>query len=380
MRNSSAKKGCFGMEISMGEQAAGCKNGFRILSPGALTTIQDAGRVGYGDRGFSPSGAVDQKAMEIANILVGNAGKEAVLECTLMGPTLVFTCNTVIALTGADMQAKLSGTDIPVNQAVPVHAGAMLQMGVAIKGCRGYLAVAGGMQIPEVLGSKSLHLKCGIGGGFGRALRAGDEIRLCREIPSFPDLAARVYQEPVTRDRKERVVHVVMGPQESYFTAEGIEIFQTGSYAVSNDSNRMACKMTGAKIACKSSSDIISDGIALGSVQISSNGQPIVMLADRQTTGGYAKIATVISTDISILAQCKPGDRIHFQPVSLREAQKRYKKQSRELQRFAKRMAPTEQGTAEQTIEKQHIIIDRYHGGLVARWTTQNADPQEYGV
>lgn len=318
-------------------------NGIEILAPGAMTTVQDFGRIGYGDRGFSPSGAADGQAMEIGNLLVGNIGSEAVLECTLMGPTIQFLSDTVIALTGANMHAKNTLEDLPLNRALQVKAGDIVQLGMASDGCRGYIAFAGGLEVPEVLGSKSLNQKCKMGGGFGRPLQAGDQLKLGKEGVLKKAIEERIYTKPAVKKNQEaentvRQLHVVLGPQEASFTEEGIHTFTTQPYIISNDSNRMACKMTGPEIACVTTSDIISDGIALGAVQISSNGQPIVMLADRQTTGGYAKIATVISTDIPILAQCKPGEKVVFCLVTLREAQRRYRRYRRELNRFRKKI------------------------------------------
>lgn len=331
------------------------RKGIEILTPGALTTVQDLGRIGYGEQGFSPSGAVDRKAMEIANILVGNRKDEAVLECTLIGPMLRFSQSAVIAFTGADMKGKLIRElgeeklemQIPIGKAIAVCKGDILQMGIAATGCRGYLAVAGGFQIEIVLGSKSLHQKCKLGGEFGRPLQAGDILQLTEEVEELPDMEKRVSEESTKMIREigsiqnakaTKLVHIVLGPQDNYFTKAGLQKLIEGTYQISNDSNRMACKLTGPEIESIKGSDIISDGIALGAVQVSSNGQPIIMLTDRQTTGGYAKIGTVISTDISILAQCKPGDQIRFVPISLRQAQKRYRSFVRRINKLEKRL------------------------------------------
>jgi antagonist of KipI len=307
----------------------------QIITPGALTTVQDYGRTGYGEIGLSPSGAVDTAAMERANILIGNEPGEAVLECTLFGPTLHFTWDTVIAITGADMNPKLNDREIPMNAAVSVMAGEDLILGFAVKGCRSYISFSGGLQIEERFGSKSTNLKCAVGGFHGRALKANDELFFVKPARILPAMEKRIYKEPASNDLPG-TVRVVMGPQEDYFTQDGIKTFKTGVYKLSNDSNRMACKLTGPVISGKQATDIISDGISLGSVQVSSNGQPMIMLADRQTTGGYAKIATVISTDIPVIAQCKPGDEIRFQSISLEEAHKLYKEQDKNRKKFQK--------------------------------------------
>lgn len=310
----------------------------QIITPGALTTIQDYGRIGYLEIGFSPSGAVDVQAMELANILVGNEPGEAVFECTLFGPTMTFHRDNVIAVTGANMNPKLGDVEIPMNRAVLVQAGETLSLGFAAMGCRTYIAFAGGLRIEDCYQSKSTNLKCSIGGYQGRALKAFDEIDFSAPCASLQGMEKRVYKVIETQEGKVRPIRVVLGPQEDYFTPAGISTFETQVYKISNDSNRMACKLVGAVIESKQATDIISDGISLGSVQVSSNGQPIIMLSDRQTTGGYAKIATVISTDIQILAQCKPGDEISFQIVTLKEAQKIYKKRIKLRNKLQKKM------------------------------------------
>ncbi|MDD2972166.1 MAG: biotin-dependent carboxyltransferase family protein [Lachnospiraceae bacterium] len=312
------------------------ENKIKIRSAGALTTIQDYGRLGYQSQGFSPSGVVDQEAMEIGNILVGNPLEEAVLECTLIGPGIEFMTDTRIALTGADMQAKIGDRQIPTCQCIPVAAGDVLTMGVAAKGCRAYIAIAGGFQVPLVLGSKSLNQKCKIGGGYGRPLQAGDMLSTGENTASTirnPEALQQEVQSSKSKmEEKLHTVHVIMGPQETLFTKEGRKTFLHNTYEITNDSNRMACKLQGKPIESVHGSDIISDGIAMGAIQVASNGQPIVMLSDRQTTGGYGKMATVISTDIPIFAQCRPGDQVVFQAVSLRWAQKQYRKKRKRIQ------------------------------------------------
>lgn len=302
----------------------------QIINPGALTTVQDYGRIGYGEIGFSPSGAVDTKAMEIANCLVGNEIGEGVLECTLFGPTIHFTQDNVIAVTGADMNPKVNDREIPMNTAVSVKAGEDLVLAFARKGCRSYIAFAGGLEIKECFGSKSTNIKCAIGGYHGRPLKATDEIAFVKPTSKLPDMEKRTYPYS-DADASPKIIRVVMGPQDDYFTEEGLHTFETGRYQLTNDSNRMACKLSGPIIASKQATDIISDGISLGSIQVSSNGQPIIMLADRQTTGGYAKIGTVISTDIPRIAQCKPGDEIRFQRITLKKAHKLYKNNRRDI-------------------------------------------------
>lgn len=309
----------------------------QIITPGALTTIQDYGRIGYGEIGFSPSGAVDSYAMEVANTLVGNEMGEGVLECTLFGPTMLFTRDNVIAVTGADMGAKINEREIPMNEAVSVKAGETLSFGFATKECRTYIAFAGGLKVQKCLGSKSTNIKCAIGGFCGRKLKANDEIGFVKPIAALPGIKKRKFI-PNTSDASIKMLRVILGPQEDYFTEDGINTFLNGTYKLTNDSNRMACKLFGPVIESRQATDIISDGISLGSIQVSSNGQPMIMLSDRQTTGGYAKIGTVISSDISIIAQCKPGDEIKFVSITLKEAQKLYKKHIKAGKKFKNKM------------------------------------------
>lgn len=313
-----------------------------IRNPGALTTVQDLGRFGYMNKGFSVSGAVDAFSMRLANVLVGNSQGEAVLEATIMGPTIRFCAASVIALTGADMRPKLNGADFPMNRAVCVHTGDTLVMGYAVSGCRAYLAAAGGLRIEPVLGSRSTNLKCGLGGYQGRALQAGDVMGLAARKDTLSGMEKRFYEPGKEVFRMPEagdgipVLRVVKGPQDDYFTEKGIRTLTESVYTVTNDSNRMACKLSGEAVEFVNGGDIISDGIVTGSIQISSNGMPIVMLADHQTTGGYAKIGTVISVDIPVIGQRKPGEKIRFTYVSVEEAQRLYMMQKRLLDSLEK--------------------------------------------
>lgn len=301
-----------------------------IKNPGALTTVQDLGRFGYMNKGFSVSGAVDVFSMKLANALVGNPLGEAVLEATMMGPEILFRAPGVVAVTGADMAPKLNRTECPMNRAVTVHTGDTLTLGFAKSGCRAYIAVAGGMEIETVLGSKSTNLKCGLGGFHGRALRTGDCIRFAQKAETLSHMEKRYYDPGRETFRAALptdgvpILRAVKGPQEEYFTEKGLQTLTKTVYTVTNDSNRMACKLSGEPIEFVSSGDIISDGIVTGSIQVSSNGMPIVMLADHQTTGGYAKIGTVISADIPVLGQRKPGEKVRFAFVTVEEAQRLY--------------------------------------------------------
>ena len=290
----------------------------QVLSPGPLTTIQDRGRYGYIASGIGVSGAMDQDAYEAANYLVGNRHGEAVLEATLMGPSIRFEADCICAVTGADMRAKIGNQPVEPYRPFWVQAGQVLTMGYAQTGCRGYLAVQGGFDVPMVMGSRSTNLKCSLGGLEGRALKAGDVLTVPDESNSLVmDRKRRVpvYHQDVT-------VRVVPGPQADAFTERGISTLWTEPFAVSMKSDRMGLRLDGPAIETKNGSDIVSDGIAPGAIQVTSAGQPIILLADRQTTGGYAKIGTVCTVDLPKLAQLKPGGTVHFEEITVEQAQK----------------------------------------------------------
>lgn len=292
--------------------------GMEIVFPGPMTTVQDGGRFGRQKYGIGPSGVMDEKAYRQANYLVGNAGTEAVLEATLMGPTICFLQDTVCAVTGADMKPELDGEPVGMNRAVWIRKGQTLRLAMAAEGCRSYLAFAGGITVPEVLGSRSTNLKCRMGGFEGRKLEKGDILPLSTEVTELS------YYENDLKNRKvnaaayphEISVRVIPGPQDAYFTKKGWKTFLTTTYTVSVNSDRMGCRLEGEVIEAKNGTDIVSDGIVDGSIQITAGGLPIILLADRQTTGGYAKIATVVSEDLPKLAQVRPGDKITFQKTA----------------------------------------------------------------
>ena len=295
--------------------------GIIVKNPGFLSSIQDLGRFGQQWCGLSPAGAMDTKSMQIANLLVGNNAGEAVIEATMMGPELEFTCDETIALCGGNMMPALDGKPIPMNCAVAVKKGQKLSFGTLQSGCRTYIAFAGGMDIPAVMGSKATLLRDKIGGFMGRALAAGDEIALLQPMKELPGMELRVYNSPDSFSN-EVTLRVVLGPQDDYFTQEGIEAFlsQEG-YRVTYQCDRQGCRLKGKEIEHKATANIISDGIAMGAVQVPGNGQPIILLAERQSTGGYTKIATVASADLYKIGQCRPGTHIVFSKISVEEAQ-----------------------------------------------------------
>ena len=332
-----------------------------ILSAGPLTTVQDAGRTGFAARGFQESGACDKYSMRTANLLAGNLSapdRAAVLECTLRGASVRFGESAVIALTGADMGAKINGSPAAMYAPVFVREGDTLTMDMASRGLRGYLAVYGGISVPPVMGSRSTNVKCGMGGLCGRALRDGDVLPVGKSARQAEKLWDKIGQrpgppvlgpadvwlrgEPALRryygDSAVPVLRAVAGPQEESFTREGIDAFSRGIYRLTADCNRMACKLEGPAVETAAGADILSDGIVEGSVQVSSNGQPIVMMADHQTTGGYAKIGTVIRVDLPVIAQLRPGDSVGFRFVCPEEGILAFRQAAAELEKLKERM------------------------------------------
>ena len=311
--------------------------GIRIVNGGFMTTIQDLGRYGYQETGMSVSCVMDTRSACLANLLAGNDVDEAVIEVTMMGPTIRFLTDNIIAVTGGDLGAKLDGLAMPSYRAVHVNAGQTLSFAGMVSGSRAYIAFAGGLDIPVVMGSRSTNLKSRIGGFQGRKLGAGDEIGFRAPAEWLPNMAERRLA-PDDFSARECTLRVVMGPQDDCFTEKGIDTFLNSTYKISNEYDRMGCRMEGEIIEHKAGGDIITDGISFGAVQVPSHGNPIVMMADHQTTGGYTKIANVISVDLPKLAQCMPGARIHFEKVSIEEAQRLYCEWNTEMKELAKKL------------------------------------------
>jgi antagonist of KipI len=294
--------------------------GIIIESPGLLTTVQDQGRFGYQRYGMPVSGAMDTFSLHLANALVGNKANEACLETTFTGPEIVFKDPGVIAITGADMNPIKNGKPVLLYKTIEVNRGDRLSFTGLRNGCRSYIAFAGGINVPVVMGSRSTYLRGKIGGHEGRSLKAGDELILgeatgkvkLKEIP----------REKIPRYRSSQTIQIIPGPEVRRFELEGIRHFLTCEYKVTDQSDRMGYRLFGREIEqLLAKADIISAGVTFGTVQIPGNGQPIILMADRQTTGGYTRIANAISFDLTLLAQLKPGDRIRFREISLEKAQ-----------------------------------------------------------
>jgi biotin-dependent carboxylase-like uncharacterized protein len=304
--------------------------GIRILKSGMMTTVQDLGRTGYQKQGFSVAGVMDVRSFKIANLLLDNPENEAVLEFTLIGPTLEFTSATIISITGGDFQPTVNGEPVPMYTALYINKGDILKFGSARTGSRGYVAFSSYLDVPVVMGSRCTNMKSSLGGFKGRKLQTDDYLgfRIKRRyLPFFLSRKLDINEF----DQMETELRVVMGPQDDLFTKQGIETFLTQEYTVTSDFDRMGCRLDGPFIASKDGSDIISDGIAFGAIQVPAHGKPIILLSDRQTTGGYAKIATVASVDIPKLVQRKIDDKIRFRAITVQEAQKLYLDEIKEL-------------------------------------------------
>jgi antagonist of KipI len=296
---------------------------FEVLWPGPLATVQDLGRFGYQQYGVPPSGAMDGFALRIANRLLDNDERSAGLECTFFGPKLRFLNDTLITITGGDLAPLLNNHPLPMWEVVRVRRKDMLSWRGMRTGCRAYLSVAGGIDVPMVLDSKSTYLRSGFGGLEGRALRTGDVLK---SVPVGSEglerlTGRKVPGELIPEYKSFAEIRVILGSQADHFPEESIATFLNSEYAITTESDRMGYRLEGPEIKHKGKADIVSDGIPLGAVQVPGNCRPIILMADRQVTGGYAKIATVITPDVSRLGQMKPGDRIRFHEVSLSQGQ-----------------------------------------------------------
>jgi antagonist of KipI len=293
---------------------------FNVIKPGLLTTVQDLGRKGYQKYGLSVSGAVDYYAHRIANILVGNQDNAATLEVTMIGPTLKVLETRKIAITGADLTPYVNNSPVPLWRSFTVSEGDILSFQGYRSGCRAYIAVAGGLDVEETLGSKSTDLISEIGGHHGRRLIKGDTITANAVHTNKICLSRRLSTELIPTYTKHVRVRIILGPQDDAFTAKGIETFLSSEYTVTKDSNRMGCRLEGPTIEHKNGADILSEGMFMGAIQVPQNGQPILFLSGRPSVGGYTKIGGVITVDLPKVAQLKPNDRVSFEKVTLDEA------------------------------------------------------------
>jgi antagonist of KipI len=291
---------------------------FQLLMPGLFTTVQDLGRYGYLKYGVPISGAMDTFSLVAANSLAGNSLNDACLEITLVGPELQALGRTQIALTGGDISPRINDKDVSMWQTLTVQEGDVVSFGKMKSGCRAYVSIRGGIDTPIILESRSTYVRGSFGGMSGRQLKIGDIIegfgtRLLNHEYSMPE-------ESVPQFTDQFRANVILGPQANMFTDRGIDTLLSNPYKVTLEADRMGYRLQGPTIEHKTKADIVSDALLPGSVQVPKNGQPIVMMRDAQTTGGYAKIAVVISSDLSMLGQAKPKDIVEFVKTTTSQA------------------------------------------------------------
>lgn len=294
---------------------------FEVLEPGILTTIQDLGRYGFSQFGVPPSGALDTFSLRIGNLLVGNSEEEACLEVTIMGLKLKVAREITIAITGGDLFPTLNGEPLDMWRTHLLVEGDVVTFKKVRAGCRAYLAISGGFVVPKIMGSKSTYLSGRFGGLEGRRLRRGD-VLYTSDIPAPLDkLGLRFPSDWIPSLGKAILLRVIPGPQDHHFTKNGFETFYSTSYQVTSHCDRMGIRLEGPKIERRPDVEdsIISEGLISGAIQVPGDGKPIIILTEL-VTGGYTKIATIISTDLPKVAQLKPGDRVRFEPISIEEA------------------------------------------------------------
>ena len=308
---------------------------FEILEPGILTTVQDLGRYGFSQYGVPPSGALDPYSFRIANLLAGNAEEEACLEATVMGLKMKALRDVVVSITGGDLSPTLNGESLEMWKTHLLVEGDIISFKSVRKGCRAYLAINGGFVVPKIMGSSSTYLSGRFGGLGGRALRRGDILYIPGRPSSLDKLGLRFPNDLIPPFEKEALLRVIFGPQDHHFTQNGFQTFCASSYQVTPQCDRMGVRLEGPKIERQSDVEesIISEGLISGAIQVPGDGKPIIILTE-VVTGGYTKIATVISTDLTKVAQMKPGDRVRFEPISIEEAHRILRGQEEQLKEF----------------------------------------------
>ncbi|MFI2856126.1 biotin-dependent carboxyltransferase family protein [Paenibacillus sp. JSM ZJ436] len=309
-----------------------------VHRPGLLTTIQDSGRYGFQQYGVVVSGPMDTFAHRAGNLLVGNPPGYAALEMTLLGPVLEFQDAALIAICGGDFRAHINGSPLPLWRPVYVPAGSTLTVDAPKRGCRGVLAISGGLDVPLVMNSRSTYLRAGLGGLKGRALRAGDVLPVgARDEAIEPLLTAilkgmdreaqfgtvswRISETLLPKYEEYPVLRLLEGPELHWLEEESQRELFSGTFTLQPQSDRMGCRLAGKPLRLGISRELASVPVTFGTVQLPPDGHPIVLMADRQTTGGYPRAGQVITADLPLLAQGKPGCRVRFQRVTLQEAQ-----------------------------------------------------------
>ena len=289
-----------------------------VQAPGLFTTVQDLGREGFGQMGVSASGAADPISLRIGNRLVRNADGAAAVEMTLIGGAFTFERAAVIAVTGADFGPSLEGIPLTMWTSVEIQKGQTVALGPSSSGARAYLCVQGGIAVEPFLGSASTHVLSGLGGFEGRALCRGDRLDLgaCNSLFRKRSLSPKVLE----RLQPRKTVRVTDGPQGDWFANSSWKMLCENAFRVAEQSNRMGIRLEGTPIPINASREMITEGVSLGAIQVPPSGLPIILFVEQQTTGGYPKIATVISADLHSLGQLRPRDAIRFERIAMSEA------------------------------------------------------------
>ncbi len=318
-----------------------------VKKPGLLTTIQDLGRYGYQKYGVIVSGSMDPLAHKISNRLVGNNENEATLEITLMGPVLQFQETTLISICGGDLSPTIDGKPVPLRRSLLIKAGSVLKFGASRNGCRSYLAIAGGFNVPTVMNSKSTYVRAGIGGMNGRSLQEGDTLEAgplkkeseniieyllpYLEDSDFTEIDWSISSEFISSYQQKQAIRVIPGTEYDLFSSESRENFINKPFKVSAQSDRMGYRLEGPSLHLEEAFNMISEAVVFGTIQVPSNGKPIILLADRQTTGGYPRIGYIASVDLPLIAQTKPGEELTFTMVTQEKAQELYIDREKQL-------------------------------------------------
>ncbi len=303
-----------------------------VIKPGLLTTVQDLGRYGHQAAGVPVAGPMDLFSHRLANQLVGNDGDAATLEITLIGPELIVEADTTMAISGANFEVTCDDRPVVPGASFAVARGQRVKFGRILQGARAYLAVAGGVQTAPVLGSRATHLVSRMGGFHGRALASGDR------LPIRPDVGSRPQRKAIglTLPSKGRaLLRVMPGPQSDWFDADALKTIAGVSFRISPQSNRMGYRLQGPPLARVHDRELISEPLGIGAIQVPSAGEPILLMADRQTAGGYPKIAYVISADLPLAGQLAPGDFIEFHVCTQQEAVAALIARERQLLRYS---------------------------------------------
>lgn len=317
-----------------------------ILRSSFLTTVQDLGRMGFREFGVSPGGALDSHALRVANLLVGNKESAAGIEITCGGVQLRFADERVVAWCGGEFDVRIGSTSLPAGHAGFVRAGDVLIFNQPKTGCRSWLGISGGIDVPLVLGSRSTDLRANFGGLDGRALRDGDEVPLGGNSEHPKILIEKLREQKVANwkpphdwsspAKHDPVLHVICGSDSDRFNDVTIQRFTNDVFVVSADSNRMGARLEGPHLQRDHDVDLVSEGVAPGTIQVPPSGQPILLLGDCQTIGGYPKIAHVITVDLPVAAQLRAGDSVRFREISLAEAHRRLVERERYLEQFCR--------------------------------------------